>query len=427
MVWGKVLLGTLTIITWITFLYWFLYPCRLGDTSVATPVLPTVRHPRNYSSASCVGTTYTRGKEWMYRSCYFQNVCYDGNNKSQLIFFVDPLDDWSHPSELSVGSMVPYGKDGRAPVREQAVIFRGDTQIPPDAVWPHGEEQVITSLMNWFIPSVWSHLLMDNIYPIYRLLDIFLLNTSLEVEPLIMENPCPSAEECGTTSKFYRPQFTELLSPKHRWPLLPLSEKYEDEELVCFEHVVVGPSLFTDHMFGASGHGRIHGSPDWTNWGIGGTMSRFREFIVRRAGVDPYAPRLYDVVFLSKGKLAWIKNHIDLSPIVRKFNKTSGELRVLSGVRMENMTLSDQIELAVRSKVIVAQEGSTSFGALWMQPGSTLIIVGTQGLDAFLWNNLSHLRVRYFLPRQVDGIIRSIRAGLTRSETKGGSDGTQKF
>lgn len=379
----------------------------------ATEVQPAqVLVSRNYSRAHCVGSVFVpKGREWQYRSCYFENACYDGNNQSRLILFTHPDDDLDDPATVSVATMVPYGRDPRAPVKEQAVFLRRGEQIPADARWPHGEQPVTVSLMNWFIPSVWSHLMMDGILPIFRLLDIFSLDNTVDIEPLMLEDPCPGQPGCGTSSKNYRPAFMDLLSPRHHWPLQPIRQKYPDG-LVCFDRVIVGPSLFSDHMFGESDHGRVHSKPDWTNWGIGGTMVRFREFILRRAQVDHNLPDLYDVVFLTKGTLSWTNNKIDLSYISDNLDKTN--LRVLQEVHMENMTLSDQMALAVQTKVIVAQEGSTAFGSLWMKPGSTLVMIGTSKLDVFFWNNLAHLHIRQFAPTQLQEAMRAIQAGLHR-------------
>lgn len=388
--------------------------------------------PPAYSQWNCVGSTRLNNDRppWMYRSCHLKNVCYDGNEQSQLLFFRHPEDDLPSADWLSVNHMVPYQNDHRSVPKEQRVLLVGGAghRIPENASWPHHRgNRTVTVLMNWFIPAVWSHLLMDNILPIFRLMELFSLDTDQSiVEPLYMENPCPpvGSPECSITDSHYKPNLTALLS-YGRWPLMRIRDKYPPSAagtLTCFEDVLVGPSLFTDHGFGSSSHGRTPQQPDWLNWGMGGMVRRFRRFILRRAGVNETTERsrspLYDVVFLSKGKQAWINNQLDLQPLIGEFNRSverrHEQLTVLSEVKMESMSLQEQLWLATRTKVIVAQEGSTSFAALYSPPGATLILLGSEYLDYYFWDNVVDIHIRYFRVHETQSIISAIWAGVRR-------------
>lgn len=399
--------GLILVVFCLIIISWIIIFSR--NPAVESAVVPS-KQRSNYSQSKCVGSTKSNDRSWLYRSCHLQNVCYDGNPKSQLIYYKSPQDDIT-ADQLSVNWMVPYIGDGRSPIFEQKVTVIEDTLIPKNALWPHTED-VVTVLMNWFIPSVWSHLLMDNIFPIFRLMEIFSLDTDTTIEPLYLENPCPTSPECGLTGKQYKPNLTSLLS-YGKWPLLQIKEKYNNVT-VCFEHVLVGPSLYSDHGFGDSQHGRIPSKPDWLNWGIGGTMLNFRNFILNRASISLELTVEYDVVFLQKGSLAWINNQLDLSQLITLFKNSAvnNPLRILDDVRLENMTLRNQILLASKTKVIVAQEGSTAFGALWLPPGGTLILIGNEELDYYFWNNVAHLRTRFLRLQNIHGIIKAIWSGL---------------
>lgn len=389
-------------------------------TNTTTVHIPAPKPKPLYSQAMCVGTVKSDANrnQWLYRSCHLKNVCYDGNGQSQLIYYRHPEDDHT-VDQLSVNQIVPYQNDHRAVAKEQRVILKSSETIPLNATWPHHGQRVVTVLMNWFIPAVWSHLLMDNLFPIYRLMEMFsLLDTGDRlIEPLYMDNPCPPTNpECSIGDSHYKANLTALLS-YGRWPLMRIMDKYP-LTVTCFEDVLIGPSLFTDHGFGSSQHGRAPSQPDWLNWGIGKQILGFRNFILSRALNLTSVPVEYDVVFLSKGKQAWINNQLDLTYLVSQFNQSAISMDrhpvIMADVRMELMPFTDQLLMAMKSKVIVAQEGSTSFGALYLPPGGTLILIGPEGLDYYFWDNVAHIHTRYFPLKDIPLIINSIWSGLAR-------------
>lgn len=144
-----------------------------------------------YSWYRCVGDHRAASlPPWRFRSCHFKNVCYDGNAAGTLTYYAHNLDDVVE-AELSSGTMVPCGNDGRANVDEYKMNIVRKAVRPDEIVWAHdgNDKGIVTIPANYFIPSVWTHLLMDNVYPMYRLLELFDMTTAT-VEPMWLSDPC---------------------------------------------------------------------------------------------------------------------------------------------------------------------------------------------------------------------------------------------
>jgi len=382
-----------------------------------------------YSWHRCIGDTI--GKHpCKFRSCMFQNVCYDGNSEGVLTYYAHPKNDISHESEVSSGTMVPYermtrtifGKivrsDHRSSVREFKMnIVRGS--IPVEKVyWAHDKahslakspkRKIVTVLNDYFIPETWSHLLMDNIFPIYRLLSMFGFKEAI-VEPLHFSNPCSvKCHECDFNEKNVA-KWMHLLNGG-KFQLQRLQEKYSfasKNNSICFPLVASGLSLFSDHGLGSSHHGRHLEFPDWNLWGISEPVWSFRELTFKRMGLDPklsFSNKLHDVVLWQKGSQS-VNPGIGVSRWfleIRRYLDTEGcgmGAKVpcsVSTMTMEKLRIREQMQHIGSTKVAISEVGSTSYGAIWLPRGATLILLHMPGAkyDYYFWSNIAYITVRF--------------------------------
>lgn len=399
---------------------------------------------RNYSWSRCVGSTQPP-EFWRYRSCYLKAVCYTGNPAGSLTYFAH-LDDDVTSADLMTSTMVPYANDVRAPAKVYNVeIAKGP--IPVNAHWPYrnlnaGERTPVVAPVDFFIPAVWTHLLLDNIFPLFRLLEIFDIGHDLvDVRPHSLSDPCPEngyRDGCGTTDRRYNPEWVKLIN-SGKWNYDPIQTSYTNwgnSSMVCFDHVLTGPSLFSDHGIGWSEHGRRLNEPVWTNWGISYAMWTFRNYTMQRAkeisgsgtSVTDYTDMFYDVVFTLKGKSAFSDNPLNVSILYEKLKETLSArldfVNVTIGypVYLEKYSVHQQMQIMSKAKLVISQVGSTSYGAMWLPKGATLILLyQTEKLDYYFWDNLAWLRAIYLQcdspanENQTDAILKTAVAGLTRA------------
>lgn len=397
---------------------------------------------RTYSSNQCVGLTH--GADfWRFRSCYLKAVCYDGNPQGSLTYYAHPSDDVT-AQDLSTSTMVPYGSDVRAPAREYKVNL-SYSAVPSNVEWPYrnlkpGERTPVVAPVDFFIPAVWTHLVADNILPLFKLLEIFdLPHDSVDLLPHSLSDPCPPngyRDGCGTSDPRYNSRWIRLVNG-NKWDYIPIQTAYQNRTapIVCFDHVVYGLSVFSDHGVGWSGHGRNLNEPVWTNWGISSTMWSFRGYTMKRAreislaaNETDYTGPFYDILFTLKGKSSFANNRLNTSLI---FDRLAQKISVLPAfanltigypIYLEQYSLLHQMELVAKCKVLISQVGSTAYGSLWLPKGATLILLHQdEMLDYFLWNNLAWLRAVYQRydqppqPGQVEKIARAAVAGAFRA------------
>ncbi len=400
-----------------------------------------------YSWFRCVGDSRAASVPvWKYRSCHFKNVCYDGNAAGTLTYFASPDDDVVE-SDLSSGTMVPYETDARVNVDEYKFTVNRDTgngavMQSKSVMWAHsetqGQERTVLVPANYFIPAVWTHLVMDNLYPIYRVLELFGLEYAT-VDPVWLSDPCRSGyrDGCQFSDTRFNPQWIQLLT-RHRYNLSRLQDVYAPRrsevnstypKYVCFTNVVTGLSLFSDHAFGDSGHGRNLNKPDWPVWGTGSHLWRFRLHTMRAAGIA--APQSLsgrcsagnaDIIFLRKGSKTWSPNALDPAPAVAALRQALGarnytNVIINDTVYLERMTLREQMEIMAHAKVVVSQVGSTAYGAFWLGHDASLVLIERgELLDYYFWSNLPYIHTKYvkWTPDTMAPLVNAVLAGLAR-------------
>uniref|UniRef100_A0A7S0MTM7 Uncharacterized protein n=1 Tax=Pyramimonas obovata TaxID=1411642 RepID=A0A7S0MTM7_9CHLO len=406
---------------------------------------------QRHSWYRCVGET-GGDTPWKYRSCHFKNVCYNGNPQGSLTYFAH-LNDDAVASEMSSGSMIPY-EPVNEPVDPRSVVRKIEVEVVCGGIdertvtWAHDDknERVVTFGNDYFLPAVWTHLVMDNLLPMYKLLVLF-GHAEAVVEPLWLNDPCPawSYSGCNLSSPRFNHDWVSLLSDG-KFELARLQDKYNQstqENPVCFSDFMTGLSLFSDHGFGHSGHGRWLSTPanpltrlphnDWNVWGISDIMWRFRLFTMKRAGIaNPSKVKptdgTNDVAFVTKGEKSWSDNRIVLDEYVSYLNRTTAALprniRIQGPVTLESEELHQQMLFAATTKVIVTQYGSTSYCGIWLPPGGTLIILHTADtkFDFNMWTNLAYIHVKYILAENsTQSVTQAVLAGLWRYRQRNGS------
>jgi GDP-mannose transporter len=395
-------------------------------------VLPSWIAKGTYSSHRCVGSVPGRDDAWRFRSCYFRNVCYYGNDNGTLLYFADPTSTanadalktgtiaiYDHFTSGGRSTSVPYGPD----------IVKGSIEYyGVEIQWMNRDNprKVVTAVTNWFLPEVWSHLLFDTIYPLYRLLDIFGLGDAT-IEPFYSETLCNGLNchfrdkkqwiRLATRGEFIPQRLQEYHKEKH------------NSSLICWPHLITGVGLLSDHGLGESGHGRNVERPDWALWGQGSTMWDYRLWTMERAGIKNPASLMpehgiRDVTFLRKGKRsANYKLDVDEHEhaVNRLFNDTglNETYQATSAPNLETMDEREQMEFMATTKVLVSQSGSTSYAGYWLPPGATLILLtwnNDEYLDYSMWMNLGWITVKYFKPSQKHEVVQAVIEALAQYE-----------
>ena len=382
------------------------------------------------------------------------------DHQGSFTYFAHDVED-VEVEELLSGTMIPFLEDYRSNISSldfniiREPIRRGnqtsDLRSPRVAnfLFFAGEvtglhegqdRRIVTVVNNYFAPDIWSHFLMDNVFPIFRLLKLFERDdfSRLVVEPLFISNPCPHKlkRECAFSE--HTAPWMDILTNK-QFDIEQLQKKYANatsERPVCFRKVFTGLSLFSDHGLGASGHGRNLQFPDFNLWGVGADLLAFRDRVFRHHKLADafFGSKLKDIVFLRKGTKHIHKDgshHIEIISSWFERAKCHFSNQTVESVVLENLDIRSQIETAARSKVIISQEGSTAFGALWLPPGSTLVILHEniyQKLDYYLWTNVLHFHVVFlhiaflderFIPVVAGGLYRFDRQSSNSNRPRG--------
>jgi hypothetical protein len=268
----------------------------------------------------------------------------------------------------------------------------------------------------------------------FRLLEMFGMPNAI-VEPLWYEFPCKTnyQDACHLDDPMFNPKWLKIVTAG-AFELSKIQDRYqksavEQQTMVCFPHVMTGLSLLSDHGLGASEHGRALSRPDWPLWGTSDVFWRYRLRTMERMGFqnpDKIVPAsndgYYDVVFLRKGSRVSNPNALDTSAAVANLTATlqaagMSEVRIAPAVYLENYNITAQMDMMARAKVVVAQVGSTAYGAFWLPRGATLILLERgEYLDFYFWNQIGHISAEYvrWEPENTRPISRAVLSGLVR-------------
>ena len=388
-----------------------------------------------YSSVKCIGDNFQRNASWIYRSCSFQNLCFDLEEKEFVLFRSpseqkltanylkskiqndDDLDDGdivlssSHLMEdttVSIGSLCDrwgWTPEGNPSLEWFPKIL--DTS-------PESGYYEIADLNTVFIPfqplagNNLGHLLWDTFLPIYSLLDLFQFANKNESLLLVRYNKLPTQRgnrtyQFGAACDVYhkcRPTFDKALPllgidsfatvKSSENSLLTLSaEAAPKSRYVCSKHGVAGFGMLTDHGFNT--HGFFNNLQDFMNphnIGRGAVLWNFRNYMMNNIGIKETPARLDDAArsMSQKKKILFsimssgspvrqlkFKVHLEMLETKYSIEIARGEIE-LQTIRMSKLSLKEQIELMTQTHILVTSCGGGAVTSMFLPYGSHLIL-----------------------------------------------------
>lgn len=412
--------------------------------------------PPRASRVDCIGhddslSPNGRRPAWQSRSCRFLNLCFD-TSKMEYVFLTDDGGETSrvknnHTHSIALGGMNPRWDIGHGfdrggwkmewfPTLTKASAFSSFYQLP---------ESVIFVPFHSLAGHNVGHLMWDDFYPIFRLLQSFGLLERNQIQLLLLRHvlPHPLYANCDIrrnkriqcTNNFVK--FLPMLgmdpmtfSTNKRINVTVASKipnNGAEPTLICAKTAVAGLGLLTDH--GLHDHGWENRSKSaerdvWVphNVGKGRIFYDFRQFLLQHA--LPSALTLSSVLLQQK-----MLRRISFSLLSSKdwdrrvdFLKQQSALKSalstqqhkdvqINSYALWNMSLTEQLEVTTASHIFISACGGASMTSTFLSRGASLILFynPTGGLDfeSFspnqqparldwdLLNNAGHLRVHW--------------------------------
>jgi len=397
-----------------------------------------------HSNVHCIGENFSKDS-WKYRSCQFQNLCFDMQNQSFVLFtspeqsrLEEALRDanltevdvsFSMNTTVSIGGLnMKWSESDTSHMEWFPRLVHTTGDIEKEGYYSFVNDVVLTPFhsLGGFNPG---HLVWDDFLPIYTLLTMFQL---LDKDLVLMR---------------YKPKFWQWASCDRRWnsgrdphcknilkKFLPLigqdldrmttqenvnmtwsqdkSANVNASRYVCAANGVAGMGMITDHG------GKLHGwdKADYKvtqNIGRGGVLYEFRNWMMNNIDVAPHkaiskAP--YKVVFNVHSSSTSIRSvHFnDHIKIVKERIGLKYDVDV-QVVTMSHLSLVEQVDLVSGATILVTMCGGGAVTSMFLPKGASLFVFfnedersGTGNamprLDWDLLNNLSHIRT-HWLPR----------------------------
>ncbi len=396
-----------------------------------------------HSNVHCVGDNFGPNA-WMYRSCHFQNFCFDLKNQSWVLF-TSP-EQWQMEAAMrhvdvtnfetafgmnttvSIGGINQKWTEKGYKHMEWFPQLRSTEEIKKEGYYTFLNDAAMVPFhsMAGFNPG---HLLWDDFLPLFTLLSMFQL---VEKDLVLMR---------------YKPEFWQWASCDRRWnsgmrkpyckhmmkkflPLMGLNlDTMTTQEnvnmtwtsasndisgktkYVCASNGAAGIGMLTDH-----GH-KLHGwmKKDYEyihNFGRGAMLFNFRNWMMTNINLDPNKSMTkkpsYKIVFSvhsssTSTRNVHFKEHMKL---VKEELGSKYQLEIIP-VKLSDMTLEEQISLMSDASIMVTMCGGGAVTGMFLPKGASLISFYNEKekggdtrarLDWDLLNNLSYLRV-HWLPR----------------------------
>jgi hypothetical protein len=231
--------------------------------------------------------------------------------------------------------------------------------------------------------------------------------------------------------KVYTTKILEEISDFHQ------KQNLTQSKLLCFSNVLVGTGLLTDHGRDRNRHGWLLDEVSETmvdvhNIGRGDIYLDYRNELWKRAFINHTVELNSSVDILINVKRKFFNqddrkfdaSREDINRYVEHIHEDFNDLNVLSSeVDLSTMKFTDQMLLLNRTKVFITPPGGSSFSALFLPKGSTIIFVYKKNsprkhLDKVFWNNLSYVYTRWI---EIDNMLnmtlsREIRLARFRAE-----------
>ena len=253
-----------------------------------------------------------------------------------------------------------------------------------------------------------GHMLGDELWPLYRLAEIFhvadRLDDTLQLVRWVDFEPnnpaCTTKSDRQRCAANYR-RLVPLLSAR---PLQVLHPKRNTSSF-CVSDLLVGVGALSDHCEDPTGHGRLDHKPARCNDGVAETVWRFRAHLLKRlmgtttkdiSNNNVTAPI---VVLVRRGH----RNAHRLPANYEAAMREVGTLlrREVAFVEMANRSLVDQARVLSRAKVLVSPAGGTSFVGLFLPRGAAMLLFSNarhdRHLDFGFYHAWAHVEVSYML------------------------------
>ena len=399
-----------------------------------------------HSNVHCIGDNF--GKDaWKYRSCHFQNYCFDMSNQS-FVLFTSPeqlhLDtaiakvekdalttpSFGNETTVSVGGInSKWGNDVKH-IEWFPKLSSVDEMKKAGGHYTFSNEGTTLLFFHSLAGFNPGHLVWDDFLPIYTLLTMFQL---LDKDLVLMR---------------YKPVFWQWASCDRRWnsgrrkpfckymlgKFLPLlgqtlermttqenfnmvwskdsSAITKKSKYICAPNGAAGLGMLTDH--GSKLHGWKKTDYQSTqNIGRGGLLYDFRNWMLGNINIDPYqtiSKPTYRIVF-SIGSSTTTSRNVDFKNHIEKLkiglgNKYNSKLDIRV-VKMTSMSLKEQVELVAGASIMVTMCGGGAVTAMFLPKGASLFAFfnakekggdTAPRLDWDILNNLGYLRV-HWMPR----------------------------
>jgi len=398
-----------------------------------------------HSNAHCIGDNF--GEEaWKFRSCHFQNLCFDTEDREFVMFtspeqhkleeaLEKPQSDtfWTASSKntsVSVGGMNPKWNDEHKLLKWYPTLRDANDDLKSQGGYFMLQTDKV--LIPWHSMAGHNpgHLVWDDFLPLYKLItafdlidkDMVLIRYDLT---LAMWAGCQRQwEKCRPILKKFLPLLGTHLNMTSSQNDTSLELVVDGEQLsrkskyVCAPNGAAGLGYLTDHF--KSYHGW---HPDdykmALNTGRGGQMYQFRNWMVDNVYEEKRDERKiskapYRIIISSsssnKGPRNVSFNHLATNIRNRLGHKYELDIKE---VVLNTMSIKEQVQLTADAAIFISMCGGGAVTSMFLPKGASLLLYYTAAghgrhpntparLDWDLLNNIGYIRVHWLpKPRQM--------------------------
>lgn len=319
------------------------------------------------------------GFEWLTRTCLLSFVCIDYDGK------LVQLDTSISPQPVSI---FPFHVTYNNKVKEFETISK--YTIPLGHVDPLNVISGVTIMFGEYNAENFGLVLNDSVLPWFKMIREFDIgvddvggvvrlsgNSMLKYscDERVMVGKLKSRALCD---KFLN-DFSQHLFHKHVTTLKDYSPG------TCFENVVIGMGMLSDHGFDWSTHGEKLDLPlhhvSQSMVASGPTMRSFRRFLLKS---DFEMKKGKTVVVPRRGSSKGIENIEEI---------TIGLSDEINYIVPSNMTLEEQFEMFRDAEIVVVTTGGGSLIAQVAPNDATIVLISPRKVDYEFWFSLPHFRV----------------------------------
>lgn len=337
-------------------------------------------------------------ESWMFRSCKFNYLCFDMELKEHVLFrdprhpLWVPTDNFTH--SVALGGVNPrWNEAGDDKGVWKVRWFPRIKQASKDMSYYELPDYVVEIPFHSFAAHNVGHLLWDDFYPMFSLLRLFGIEDKMILPirqkiPYVLYASCEKKQKrkiCANNFvKFFPLMGVDPMTFSHSQDFRFLSTRGVDSprsKYVCARNAVAGLGMLTDH--GLRDHGwehRINEIPH--NLGRANNLYLFRTFLVnnvlgkydalmRTAKLKTEIPKL---VFSQYSSRDWDRRHNFTTQIDFLNRHLSRNEASIKPVKLFDMTLKEQVEMAASTSIFITVCGGGSMTATFLPKGASVIV-----------------------------------------------------